>query len=267
MSKHLIDVWNIETFDGELAAKLRANAALIKNYMITDREIFHERHELGIVACRPNPYADEFMILVEQELQSDMNARTMRAWHYTRLVDTEVEKVRAQGIFLSTLDTLRRRLNDQVVIGNFTTHDADALFAASPFHEQNDIRSNRFWMVSEPLPIDDHGIRLLLGNWGGEATYFWLKEPKLKDLVAGLGTPRVIEIAVPLNATNHAYRAARAVVNAFARTLGCKCEDYAAFDLYSITALGPDSVIAVHSSGEPNFAALARGYPASFNRR
>jgi hypothetical protein len=267
MSIDVIDVWNIETFDSVLAAKLRKNAALIENYMITDREIFHERHVLDIVPSRPNPYADDFRSLVEQELQSDMNARTIRAWHYTRLVDAEVEKFRSQGISLSTLDTLRRRLNDRVDAGSFTAEIADALFAASPFHKQNNIRSNKFWMVSEPVPIDYGGVELLLGNWGGEATYFWLEEPKLKGVVAGLGTPRVIEIAVPLNATRQAYRAAQAVVNAFAGTRGCKSEDWAAFELYSMRPLGPDSVIAIHSGGETNFEALTRGYPAGFDRR
>ena len=267
MSIDLIDVWDVETFDGELSETLRANAALITSYMTTYREIFHERHILGILPSRQNPYADDFMSLVEQELQPAMQSRALRAWHYTRLNDAEVENFRVQGIYLSTLETLRRRLDDQVAAGSFTAEIANALFAASPFHEQNDSRSNQFWMVSEPVPIDDGGVSLLLGKWGGEATYFWLQDPGLEKLVASLGIPRVIEIAVPPNVTKVAYPAARAVVNAFARKRGLKCEDWAAFEFYSMQPLGPHSVIAVHSGGEPDFEALARGYPAAFNRR
>jgi hypothetical protein len=53
------------------------------------------------------------------------------------------------------------------------------------------------------------------------------------------------------------------VVATFGRTVGCN-PDREAFDLYSIRALGSEAVIAVHSEGEPHFAALARGYPSGF---
>jgi hypothetical protein len=120
-------------------------------------------------------------------------------------------------------------------------------------------------MTSHPHAVDDSGVTLLLEHWGGEGVYFWLKDAGLIKLVKGIGKPRVIEIAVPLNATNHAYRAANAVVAAFAQTLGCKA-DGAAFDLYSTRGLGPANVLKVHTDGEPAFRALARGYPATFAR-
>jgi hypothetical protein len=54
-------------------------------------------------------------------------------------------------------------------------------------------------MTSEPEFPDDRGVVLLLGNWGSEATYFWLRDEKLKQLVAGIGSPRILEIAVPVS--------------------------------------------------------------------
>ena len=73
------------------------------------------------------------------------------------------------GIHLSTLQTLRRRLDAQVAAKTFSASGAAALYAASPFHEQEEIRSGRFWMTSNPAATDDHGVRLLLGNWGAFA--------------------------------------------------------------------------------------------------
>jgi hypothetical protein len=70
-------------------------------------------------------------------------------------------------------------------------------------------------------------------------------------------------MAVPLDATNRAYSAAEAVVATFAQTLGCK-PDKKAFDLYSTENLGPEHVLKIHTDGDPNFAILARGYPANF---
>ena len=42
-----------------------------------------------------------------------METRTIRAWHYTRLTDAEVEQLRTIGIALSSLDASRRRLEAQ----------------------------------------------------------------------------------------------------------------------------------------------------------
>jgi len=39
MAVSLMDVWNIETFDGNLLAELKANETLVRKYIVTDREI------------------------------------------------------------------------------------------------------------------------------------------------------------------------------------------------------------------------------------
>jgi hypothetical protein len=113
---------------------------------------------------------------------------------------------------------------------------------------------------------DDSGVSLLLGNWGGESVYFCPRDSKLENLVAATGISRVLEMAVPLDVTPDSYVAGRSVVATFARTLGCQ-PDFGAFDLYSMRTLGPEAVVAIHSQGEPNFAALAQGYPAGFHGR
>jgi hypothetical protein len=257
MIAKLIDVWNLETFDEELTSKLQANAELIRNYLMIDRSEAFDRH------ITTNPYGMDYIEFME-EVGRDMQARTIRAWHYTRLTDAEVDIIRRDGIYLSTLETFRRRLDAQVAARVFSVEVADALFAASPFHAQLDVRSNKFCMTSHPVATDD--MTLLLGNWGGESAYFWLKDPTLSELVASIGVPRVLEIAVPLDATPHASRAGQDVLATFERTLGYK-PDVEAFDLYSIRALGPEAVIAVHSEGERDFAMLAKGYPAAFPTR
>src|SRR5580704_9429711 len=43
MAVSLMDVWNFETFDGNLLAELKANETLVRKYIVTDREIFLER--------------------------------------------------------------------------------------------------------------------------------------------------------------------------------------------------------------------------------
>lgn len=210
-----------------------------------------------------NSYAHAYQDFVEKIILPAMEKRIIRAWHYTRLTDAETERLRTGGIYISTLETIRIRLNMQITEGLLPDESADALYAASPFHQQDSARANKFWMTSHPLPVDDGGVTLLLEHWGGEGVYFWLEDADLIKLVKGIGRPRVIEMAVPLDATNRAYGAAQAVVATFAQTLGCEPAK-AAFDLYSTRDLSPETVLNIHSDGDPSFASLARGYPASF---
>lgn len=44
-----------------------------------------------------------------------------------------------------------RRLDAQVRAKTLSDSDADALYAASPFTEQEEARSGRFWMMSDPV--------------------------------------------------------------------------------------------------------------------
>jgi hypothetical protein len=257
-----IDVWDTGTFDHELMAELSASGQLIRDYLTTDRRQFKEREAAsGWVPHATNPFA-RFYLAFAETIGRKMESRTIRAWHYTRLVDDEVRIIRENGIFPGTLDTLRQRLDAQAAAGLFTAADAEALHAASPCHhrEQQAGRLGKFWMTSDPILTDDGGVELLLGNWGGEATYFWLEDKRLEELVASIGRPRILEIAVPIASTTHWYPAGKAVVAAYARTIGCR-PDSSAFDLYSTIPLGPAAILAVHSEDEATFTAMAQGYP------
>lgn len=262
----LIDVWDTDTFDQKLMATLVDNRQLIQDYLTTDRLQFEQRDAADRWAPHAtNPYAGSYMTFVEAIGCDLMQSRTIRAWHYTRLVDDEVRIVRQNGIYPGTLETLQMRLDALVKAGSIKAVDAAALYAASPCHhpEQQPGRLGKFWMSSDPIATDDGGVELLLGNWGGEATYIWLDDPRLEKLVSGIGRARILELAVPIASTTHGYRAGKAVVAAYARTLGCR-PDSSAFDLYSTAPLGPASVLAVHSGGEESFLTMARGYPARF---
>lgn len=193
-----------------------------------------------------------------------MEGRTIRAWHYTRMTDTEIDALRQTGIYPSSLDTIQSRFAAQVVAGAFSQAVADRLFADSPYQsDQFDARSGKFWMTSHPVAVEDGGVAVFLESWGGEAAYFWQQDEGLQDTLKQIGRPRVLEIAMPLRHSRHTYSAAEAVVATFGRTLGCEPDQHA-FDLYSEQALGPAHILAVHSAGESNFGAIARGYPVGF---
>ena len=182
-----------------------------------------------------------------------MEARTIRAWHYTRMTDEEVAALPRDGVYLSSLDGLRVRLAAQVKTGMFNEEVSRSLFADSPFQsEQRGSRSDKFWMVSHPATIDDGGVELLLESWGGESAYFWQRDPELQALLRRIGCPRVLEIAAPLVYSRHSFSAAKAVVATYGRRLGCR-PDKGAFDLYTRQPLPAEHVLAVHNEGEPNY--------------
>jgi hypothetical protein len=267
VSSNVIDVWDVRTFDEELSAILADKAELVRNYTMTDHRIFVS-HDLGLspekAIIRPqNPFSSAFLVLKET-IAEQIQSRTIRAWHYTRLTVAEVEILRTEGIHLSTPATLRARLDFQVASGALSAQIADALYAASPFHrDQLKARSDKFWMVSHPVAADDGGVEPLMAHWGGEVGSMWTKDAVLLDPLAAMGRPCILELAVPLPQTRHSYSAAQAVVATFSRALGCVSSKHA-FDLFVTTALPPDSILQVHSEGDPSFHGMAVKYPKSY---
>lgn len=263
----MIDVWDVETFDNGLIAELHASAELVRSYIETDQTNFlHKDTSSGVrAAYRDNPYEKSYLDLLEA-LSCTIETRIIRAWHYTRLTDGEVETLRATGVYPSTLETTRQRINALVDDGLMSSELATEIFEASPLHDSAQVlaRSNKFWMTSHPIEASDGGVSSLLSNWGGEAVYFWLDtHPHLAEFVAGIGKPRVLEIAVPVDATRQAHFAAKSIVATFAETLEC-VPNFREFDLFSSRALGSEAILSVHTEGESAFRRIARGYPSKF---
>lgn len=269
MAHHLLDVWNLETYGPSLLAELDCEADLICQYVQQDRENYRLRQLASYGGPPPdNNFAYAFYQFAERIILPLMSERRIRGWHYTRLTDAEVDYLRRDGVYPSTLTTIERRLNTLVAAHLLSTEQAEALYRGSPFHnsEQAEARSNKFWMTAFPLPISYDGIVPFLESWGGESVSFWQREQALRGAVARIGKPRVIELSVPLSITRHAYSAARAIVAYYGRSIGCE-PDGADFEFYATQPLGPDAVLAIHSEGDANFIALANGYPSEYPSR
>src|SRR5258706_4310853 len=250
MNDQLIDVWDLDTFDPELIAILAAEADTIRSYMIRDHEIFLA-HDLGRgpgrSILRPdNAHAGTFMALKDR-LGAEMQARTIRAWHYTRLTDEEADALRTIGVEISTVASLSARLAARVAAGDFSQAVADDLYAASPFHgDQLGGRKDKFWMTSHPVVVDDTGVAPLMARWGGEVASFWLKDPSHCATLAAIGRRCVVELAVPLALTNHAHSAGEGVIATLGRGLGC-IPSKQPLDLYVGGALPRAAILALHT--------------------
>jgi hypothetical protein len=267
MASGPIDVWDVGTFDSALIALLEAEADLFRNYLETDRQIFLS-YDLGRGHARPtlrpeNPYTFDFLHL-QEVIGREMQQRTIRAFHYARLTDGEVTNLKRDGIHLSTPATLQRRLDDLVSAGGLTRDLADQLYAGSPFNsDQLKARSGKFWMTSHPVAVDDGGVKYLLKYWGGEVASMWIRDKASSAPLELLGKPRIIEVAVPMCATNRSHSAGGAVVATFARSHGSTPAKND-FDLYVDQPLPPAAILAVHTEGDVPFVQMGRGYPVGF---
>ena len=264
-TKACIDVWNPGTFDDELVALLDRQASALTSYFEAEYRIIRT-HDLSNdpdkpILRPPNPYTVGFYELSDAASRW-MEVRNIRAYHYTRMTDAELLELRSNGVHMSTPDSLQRRLDTLVTEGLLTQDAADRLYNESPLQRgQLETRGGRFWLVSHPLEIDDPGVTSLLAYWGGEVANMWIRDTPLLDELRLIGLPRIIEVAVPLAATNHASRAAEAVTAAYARGLGAPAPQ-CAFDLYAMADLPADAVLGVHSQGDETFDAMGRTYPA-----
>ena len=88
------------------------------------------------------------------------------------------------------------------------------------------------------------------------ATELGEKDP-VRKLLATIGTPRVVEVAVPLAVTANAFDSAGTIMVSFVGK-------HQSFDLAVNSPLPPSSVLRIHSRGEIDFEGFARGYPATF---
>lgn len=263
----IIDVWNVDTFDTALRAELDQNADLIRAYVKRDNEIFLE-HDYSKAPRRSlirpeNAFAGARIALAEH-LMAVMNERTIRAWHYCRMTDDDVARLRVGGIQPSTPEMLRERL-DRLVAACLLTHEqANRLFDASPFNsDQGKLRAGKFYMVSHPQNLTCSGVRGLLGYWGGEVASFFVQDQEMATPLARIGASRVLEVATPLMATRHAFNAAEAVLAAYARMLGC-VESAHGFDVYVTEPLPVEAILRVHTRGEPDFEAMIATYPPGY---
>jgi hypothetical protein len=198
---NLIDVWDAKTFDEELDALLTRSSELIRNYVVTESRIFLEydrrRGERKLMTRPNNPYAGGFLSLKE-DLGRLMRERVIRAWHYTRLTEKEVEEMLKEGLPLSTPATLRSRLNSLVQANLLTSDRVETLYAASPFHSnQLEGRSGKFWVVSHPIPFL---IQASNASWplGRRSCFFLDGRPRIDRRCSGIGQARVLELAIPL---------------------------------------------------------------------
>lgn len=140
-----------------------------------------------------------------------------------------------------------------------TQNEIDTIFQESPFQTQKDIRSDRFWAVTIPVPPEESGVKPLLESWGGESAYFHLRNEDIEEKLKSIGQPRIVEVETHLHDFHSAYNVAPDVSRAWAaskdiavKTEGC---DLAIKDCQAVR------VLKIHTEGDGIFERVGKTYP------
>lgn len=257
-----MDAWNPDTFDAELRHVLWDHSELIVNYAREDHRLMDEyinsdRYEM----LEPNPFGAEHLRLREHVIAPLLNDRRIRVWHYTRLTDDEVISVK-ERLQSSTLTLLKERLDALVRQGHLIDAEATTIHRHSPFHEQDNARSNRFWTVSVPMHCTRSGVVPLLSSWGGESAYFWLRDEQVAAKLKNIGRPRILEIETSLDESLNAFTVAETVLQAWAKTHGAPNE-ISGHDLSISRCIDTARILHVHTEGDETYERIGKTYPES----
>lgn len=256
----VIDLWHPDSFDDELTALLETTGDLLANYHLEDSRLLKESNESNPYhSPKSNHYYRDFCDFVEGVLKEAIYARTVRVWHYTRLLDYEVDSICSQ-ISCSTLTTLSERLNAAASNGWLTPSDVKTIYAQSALHSQSRQRSGLFCATTVPINYESSLVSLLLENWGGEATYFHLRDKNIETKLKGIGEARILEVAIPMKQDQHALTSAYTVAAAWAKSGGLR-HDVSGADIFLREGLDESKVLRVHSQSDPTFETIGKSYP------
>ena len=132
-------------------------------------------------------------------LRDILKAYEIRGWHCTRLTDAEVDEILRNGMRLPNAEMLTRRIDTLVKTNLIEPQVALRLKLENWADEEN--RAGIVWFCFyRPGKADEFGIGPFFRHWGGEALYRCHQDdPVTSPILRRIGTPRVVEVDVPIS--------------------------------------------------------------------
>jgi len=273
MTTEIIDTWNAKTFTEDIIAFLKEHSETIIRFHRYEQQTDEHLERLQRYDRRNrNPFADNYN-RIREELAVLMSSKTIRAFHYTRMIDAEVENVLANGFFAPTSETAFGHLSDRVgrlvETGLLSIQEGDRIFSASPLNHPDQLQARQgLWLTTVPFNPETPSVSLLVNNWGGEVGYFWIDESQDPDLltrVQSIGRGRIFELAVPMTdkdgrPLSRCWSAAKDIVNVLASSHGFQT-DRLGFDLAVKSPLPASAILAFHTEGDESYTTFGVSNP------
>ncbi|MFI7356072.1 hypothetical protein ACIBTP_19255 [Streptomyces avidinii] len=178
MGVEIIEIDRPGVWPDELTAYVKAAAGLVGGF--TTYAELCEDGELG-----------DF----DPGLRELLARRLLRTFHATRLLDYEVDDIKAQGLRRLTPQLLEDRQDKALAAGVITAEEHKTLCESSVFKTERfaRFRLNKICVVGNRQPLHDRRIGDQFSFWGGEAQYNGAGWEKLaSDRVKRLGRPALV---------------------------------------------------------------------------
>lgn len=268
----MIDLWDLKTYTTDIMKVLESGRQTIAG--------FHEReHELRnappqktqiqrLLSHIPENEFEDRLNDLRDELGHLLSSKVVRGFHYCRLIDAEADGFLTNGIILTSTDFLRQRVDRLVELDHLTRAQGDKIVNQTALDRPAEFGHRvGFNLTATPIQTDSSFVDLLLRYWGGESAY-WVFQEVDEDLLTHLetvGRPRIIEVAVPVEALEYGETGAGMasdLVNVYANSIGIP--QTVRRDLRLKATLPPTSILKVVTQGESDFDNFAHSYPATY---
>ncbi len=125
----MIDLWDTCTYDEEMLDSLESHKEIIDGYFDLARKKDAMVAKLPTwEPIQPNRFTGDYMAAVEG-LGQIKSTKTLRAFHYTRMTEGELEILQAQGIVPTSM---KQRVNRQVAAGRLTEEQGHRIVTPAP---------------------------------------------------------------------------------------------------------------------------------------
>ena len=181
---------------------------------------------------------------------------TIEGWHCTRLTDTEVDTIRERGLYPTSEEMLKHRLKEVTAKGIITNEIQNRLLARNGANEE--ARAGRIWFCFyQPYKTDEDAVGRFFSYWGGEALYRQHERDSVTGpILAQIGTPRVIEVEVPITAIDQAYRCTFHIRQRWLKAGQETSGPRESLDSYSIRPIPPNYVKRIITYPEKSFCEI-----------
>lgn len=192
----------------------------------------------------------------EETFRLVLDGRHLRAYHCTRLLDHEVDRIAKNGLRLLSKSLVEERIGDAQDAGHISPTEATHLMKGHVFEVADESIfggfSNREGMVHLFLSrrtFDLHvsGIWRLLATWGGEGIYFTNANSEMEHRLRSIGKPAIVVARIGLSPSSSEDMVFPGLLKSFvARLLGF--DDYDSSVVYR-SAIPAENVIDIWQPG------------------
>lgn len=185
-----------------------------------------------------------------------MHGRDIVGFDCARLHDQEIDAITRDGLVPLSGELVHARVDRRVAAGDIPAAVGARLKARHSADCEN--RHSMIWFLFTRGPLrQEHDVRDLLGQWGGEALYRWHDEDEvIGPLLRRIGIPCIVEAHLPVERISRADEIGEMMRRGFLLRRGVSVDNGGELESYVCDAVEAARIASVHRLGEAGFEDL-----------